>query len=369
MALIACPECGKEISDKAKSCPGCGYDNSNISFQKMIIIACPECGKKISDKAESCSSCGYDNKENTVDTNCPQCLKETRHRYITDPELGKDTRQCIVCGTKVNKFYVYKTQDGRKINGLWASCWQETEQYFDFTTPEWGQVGHQYQTDSAKAYQIWYAKHRGMALEKVNKNIETVLIPPGKFLMGKQNEQRLVLVKRPFYMGKYPVTQRQWLNVIGGKNPALYKNYGYLNDLDLPVERVKYEGCIKFCAAIGARLPKEAEWEYACRAGTLADRYGDLAKIAWYRGNAGNSPHPVGEKLPNSWGLYDMLGNVDECCSDLLSNGNCVVRGGSFETDEGWFIRSLCAFCRNEQDPESAWTFTTFGFRCVFDVL
>jgi hypothetical protein len=67
----------------------------------------------------------------------------------------------------------------------------------------------------------------------------------------------------------------------------------------------------------GMRLPTEAEWEYAARAGTSGSRYGDLDRIAWYDGNSGKSPHPVGQKQPNAWGVYDMLGNVDEWVADL----------------------------------------------------
>jgi formylglycine-generating enzyme required for sulfatase activity/serine/threonine protein kinase len=193
--------------------------------------------------------------------------------------------------------------------------------------------------------------------------IEFVLIPPGTFMMGSTNGEPVekpihqVTINYSFYMGKYQVTQAQW-NSVMGNNPSLYKGE------DLPVESVSWNDAHQFIQKLNQRhdgyiyrLPTEAEWEYACRAGTRGDYAGDLDSMAWYANNSGHKTHPVGKKAPNSFGLFDMHGNVWEWCQDWnhenyngapadgspwLSGGAQkyrVLRGGS-EDDEGINLRS-----------------------------
>ncbi|MBI4569376.1 MAG: formylglycine-generating enzyme family protein [Planctomycetes bacterium] len=186
--------------------------------------------------------------------------------------------------------------------------------------------------------------------------LRLVLIPAGTFMMGSpESEQGRESGESPphpvsvpsFLMGKYEVTQGEWQAVMGG-NPAHFRHAG----VDAPVERVNWDECRDFCDRIGLRLPTEAEWEYACRAGTTTAIYtghltiqGDmngpeLDNIAWYGGNSGvtymgawdsfpwrekqherarGGTHPIGQKMPNAWGLYDTLGNVREWCEDALA--------------------------------------------------
>lgn len=157
--------------------------------------------------------------------------------------------------------------------------------------------------------------------------MEMVLIPAGSFMMGsdkgEDNEKPVhkVTITKPFYMGRFSVTQEQWQAVMG-ENPAELK--GAKN----PVEEVSWEDCQLFLAALSKKipdrdfaLPTEAQWEYACRAGTTTEYYfGDdpskLGDYAWYLGNSGNKSHPVGQKKPNAWGLYDMHGDVCQWCAD-----------------------------------------------------
>ena len=123
-----------------------------------------------------------------------------------------------------------------------------------------------------------------------------------------------VRISRGFWLGKHEVTQSEWRGVMGS-NPSYFSECG----LDCPVEMVSWEDAQEFIRRLNAmdgagtyRLPTEAEWEYAARAGTTGDRYGNLDAIAWCGGNSGGRTHPVGQKAPNAWGLYDMLGNVFE---------------------------------------------------------
>jgi formylglycine-generating enzyme required for sulfatase activity len=154
-------------------------------------------------------------------------------------------------------------------------------------------------------------------------------IPPGTFTMGSPktepnripNEtQHQVMFKKGFRIGVTEVTQKQWQQVMGS-NPSDFKGD------DLPVEHVTWYEAEEFCRRLSQkeqkqyRLPTEAEWEYACRAGTKTAYYTGQDKAAldsagWYRGNSRNQSHPVGLKKSNPWGLYDMHGNVSEWCAE-----------------------------------------------------
>jgi len=162
--------------------------------------------------------------------------------------------------------------------------------------------------------------------------MEMVYIPAGNFRMGtpldflpsqsersylaRSEKPHRVTLTRGFYMGKTEVTQAQWEQVMG-YNPSLFKNVGP----EAPADTVSWDDCQDFCkkAGGGLRLPTEAEWEYACRAGTEGRYAGELEEMGWYVGNSGGTTHPVGKKKPNAWGLYDMHGNVREWCQDVYA--------------------------------------------------
>jgi formylglycine-generating enzyme required for sulfatase activity len=168
-----------------------------------------------------------------------------------------------------------------------------------------------------------------------------VFIPPGTFRMGSpsnevhrwgwEGPQTAVTISRGFWMGKYEVTQGEYQAVMGD-NPSYFTG-----DTNLPVESVNWYDATAYCEALTQRergtgriatncvyrLPTEAEWEYACRAWTSTRfSYGDdsgyttLTNYEWYEANSGGTTHPVGQKLPNPWGLDDMHGNVYEWCQD-----------------------------------------------------
>ena len=161
--------------------------------------------------------------------------------------------------------------------------------------------------------------------------MEFVKIPAGEFMMGSPSDENgryedegpvhKVTIKEAFYLGRFEVTQEQWREVMGS-NPSNFKGD------DLPVEQVSWNDVQEFIEKLNEmegtkkyRLPSEAEWEYTCRAGTTTRYYfGDgeskLGDYAWYTENSGSKTHPVGQKKPNTWGLYDMHANIWEWVQD-----------------------------------------------------
>jgi formylglycine-generating enzyme required for sulfatase activity len=130
-----------------------------------------------------------------------------------------------------------------------------------------------------------------------------------------------VTISKDFWMGQFDVTQKQWQEVMGN-NPSGNRTAGP----DAPVDQVSWKDVQFFLVKANAmqtrwtlRLPTEAEWEYAARAGSIDETYGPLDTIAWYKGNGGGTTHPVGQKKPNDFGLYDMLGNVWQWCQGWFS--------------------------------------------------
>jgi len=146
-----------------------------------------------------------------------------------------------------------------------------------------------------------------------------VWIPAGTFQMGcspgdsecgrDERPAHTVTITKGFWMGQTEVTQAAYQRVMG-TNPS------YLHGDRLPVEQVSWHEANAYCTAVGMRLPTEAEWEYAARAGSTAARDGDLDAVAWYSADSGVQSHEVGQKEPNEWTLYDMLGNVWEWVAD-----------------------------------------------------
>ncbi|MDR1165660.1 MAG: formylglycine-generating enzyme family protein [Deltaproteobacteria bacterium] len=219
-----------------------------------------------------------------------------------------------------------------------------------------------------------------------------VSIPAGTFMMGAnpddsdsfddERPRREVTITRAFYLGKYEVTQAQWKTVMGD-NPS-----GYLGN-ENPVETVSWLDIQNFLKKLNQlekkdhyRLPTEAEWEYAARAGSdsiyyFGDDEGDLTEYAWYETNLSNSTSKVGLKKPNAWGLYDMIGNVWEWAEDwydkdYYANGPSKDPQGATQGDErvnrGGSRGAIARYCRSsarDQDPPS-YRDKALGFRVAF---
>jgi formylglycine-generating enzyme required for sulfatase activity len=152
--------------------------------------------------------------------------------------------------------------------------------------------------------------------------LEFCEVPAGSFLMGSEKEQpaHRVTLTRGLLLGRSPITQSQWEAVMGA-NPSAFPG------TDRPVEQVSWNDCQAFVARLNAagqgtfRLPTEAEWEYACRAGSagkfcFGDDDAGLGEFGWFSANSSGQTQPVGRKRPNAWGLHDMHGNVWEWCQD-----------------------------------------------------
>jgi formylglycine-generating enzyme required for sulfatase activity len=223
-----------------------------------------------------------------------------------------------------------------------------------------------------------------------------VKIPGGKVLLKDTwSENQFTAEISSFFIDKYPVTQALYEKVMGEeKNKSTFKDGGH------PVKNVKWFDAVEFCNRLsdktglkpvytidgekvkadwdakGFRLPTEAEWRYACRAGTTGERYGEINLIAWYKDNSKGTTHEVGKKEPNPWGLYDMLGNVYEWCwdwsgpyptedkKDWRGHESCFYRPPRRVTPGGsWFHSEEYCTCTDRNHGKLDFSGSHLGFR------
>jgi len=212
-------------------------------------------------------------------------------------------------------------------------------------------------------------------------------IPKGEIQMRDDRLKKTWTVAiQPFLLSKHLVTQEMY-NTIMGTNPSMFKGN------NKPVESISWKEAIEFCNQLskqqgleccyltslenediqfnpntnGYRLPTEAEWEFACKANTTGIRYGNLDDIAWYKENSNGETQSIGEKMPNSWGLYDMLGNVWEWCSDIYDEtvygSYRIIRGGGWSDEP----RGCMATNRRRSHP-IAFKIDDLGFRIARNI-
>ncbi len=284
---------------------------------------------------------------------------------------------------------------------VWKECSVEYQGTWmlDMTSIFWENLTAPQQREYARLYQKGYADFLGRKVEedfvKENTSIPLVLIPPGRFWRGSPNDEigrksdetrHRVILPSPFYIGKYEISQAQWKAVMS-YNPSFFKGD------NLPVERISWKDCQRFCLKLGLRMPTEAEWEYACRAGTTTPfnlgrgyniTHDDVNYNAYYpyasspQGIYREKPIDIGQlKNANAWGGMDFHGNVWEWCYDSYGKypqedvvdpeGDIfelyrVTRGG------GWSAYSISCRSADRSKNEPGFRFIYLGFRIVKDL-
>jgi formylglycine-generating enzyme required for sulfatase activity len=295
---------------------------------------------------------------------------------------------CAGCAADINGSGAVDGADLGLLLGAWGTCpgvpdWATVVQYAPDATVV---------TDPSLRAAI-IATGRPWRVRDTATQIEMLLVPPGTFQMGCIIGSDLygcyswelpvhqVTLTNAFYLGRYEVTQAQWQATMGS-NPSYFQSPSAQVPAaqvpNRPAERVSWNTIQGYLNATGMRLPTEAEWEYACRAGTQTPFYNNstddstLGALAWYSPNSGNQTRPVGGKAANAFGFHDMLGNVWEWVNDWyggysagaqtdptgpVSASARVIRGGSWYDDSN-IVRSSN---RNFDSPGYAFNF--FGFR------
>ncbi len=247
----------------------------------------------------------------------------------------------------------------------------------------------------------------GASSDVVNSiGMKFVRVPKGTFLMGSprgnpnadlDERQHEVTISRDFSIGAFECTQEQYERVMG-KNPSQFQDpRNKESTANHPVERISWNDAAEFCRRLSElpaekaagrsyRLPTEAEWEFACRGGSAGEfAFGDdaaaLGDYAWYEPNGGGQTHPVGQKRPNAFGIYDMHGNAWEWCADWYvehsrrpvvdptgpANGtDRVYRGGSWNYSAG-YCRSANRTATKPDFDSFGFDFLSIGFRVVMD--
>jgi len=240
---------------------------------------------------------------------------------------------CPDCGGKVSKLAAACPHCGRPVSGIQTQPQEvvtTAKQAASLSPPA---AIAPFDAIQAKRHQQAWADHLGTPVETTNSiGMKFVVIPPGKFTMGSvvfadsEKPTHKVTLTKPFQFGMHEVTQEQFAAVVG-TNPSKYKSS------DNPVEMVSWNSAVQFCellsdlpgekaAGYEYRLPTESEWEYAYRAGSKTDYWfgNDVTRLndfAFFSDNAEDRTHPVGQKNPNPWGLFDINGNVWEWCQDF----------------------------------------------------
>ena len=248
--------------------------------------------------------------------------------------------------------------------------------------------GHQYNFP----IEVDIAPPPGTVRENPKDGLKYVLIPPGTFMMGcspgkdycgYSKPAHRVTLTRPFWLGQTPVTvggYRRFREATKQKMPPDPDfNRGWTNPR-MPMILVSWNDSEAYCEWIGGRLPTEAEWEYAARGGNPQDRYGNVDEIAWHALNSGRRPPDVAQKLPNKFGLYDMLGNVFEWVSDWFdedyyqyspSQNPPGPEGGLYRVLRGaaWvFGPEVVSASRRSWEHPGAGNGLANGFRCAMQV-
>ena len=336
---FACPSCGHSNLEQKRFCLFCGTG---------LFIICSACSEQERAGISYCGSCGAG-------------LTSEAREVLEEREAAKS----------LNPFGWEVLNNTPGVNGA-ARIIRDPKTGITFVLVESGRF---YMGASDQPTLEW---------ERANLDPDCFDDPGEEFDVHPDNDEdyysdetprpREVTISKPFYLAETVVTQASWKRIMGS-NPSAFQGD------DLPVDSVSWEDCIEFCKirGDGFRLPTEAEWEYSCRAGmrtALSSGHDGVETIAWSMYDDENRTHEVKEKAPNSWGFYDMHGNVREWCSDWYDSnyptfGECIDPKGAIYGDErvyrgGGFIDGLSwldAAHRDKCDPD--YNLRYMGFRVV----
>ena len=349
--MTICMYCGRKLPDDAKFCPVCerkleypdegrpmndpSSDGVNDNVINRSTVGAASVGSiRIGEDRKFCPSCGTPISEKNRGIRCCECQESF----------------CAACETDFRP----KRQEGEE-----PYCKAHYKAHLECIEAERAKKKEQEHVRAEEEKK----KSRESELITNSIGMKMKLIPAGEFEMGDEDHPdsplHKVRITKPFYIGVCPVTQKEW-KAVTGKNPSNFKGD------DLPVESVSWDDCQNFIAALNKlegtwkyRLPTEAEWEYACRAGSrtkycYGNDEGKLGKYAWYHSNSAEKTHPVGTKAPNAWGLHDMHGNVWEWCEDWYDKNyykNSLEKdpsgpsSGSFRVIRGGGWSSFAGYC------------------------
>lgn len=401
--MSRCMKCGEMLPDGAKFCMECGcrLESSDSAEMHEVISSKSEIrqstdpgGAKMHDVIAHRSKLSQETtgKGSNMLHHVSGDQSQFGQASVGSIHIGDRKRTCPICGNYISE------RNASLRCGCGIYFCEKCESYFRGVERLRGEKPlcetcfnkkrKVSTTSHPKAGQVWISP-TGMQM---------VFIPAGTFFMGKSEDSNSqvheVTISKPFYPGKYPVTHKEWKSIMGS-NPSRFKSTVVSEELaeklnvtlmgkdpldskgyNRPVDQISWNDCQEFIRRLNARegmntyrLPTEAEWEFACRAGSNTRyHFGDGDQIlwhyAWFGDNSGNKTHPVGQKNPNKWGLYDMYGNVLEWCSDWYGNyptghifdpegsrngSHKVVRGGSWHD----FSRCCTSTFRNAFHPGS----------------
>jgi formylglycine-generating enzyme required for sulfatase activity/serine/threonine protein kinase len=345
-----CPKCHTKNDVTRKFCRGCG---------ESLRVSCLSCSGDIPVWENFCAECGGNQKELTSarDKRIQQrdeayeeaasllSQGDARGAYrligtvktsdlrSSDEQLRSQLEKIVAAEDKLTALVKASKADGILDPDEVVAMWQATGSYLELNPRHEKIAGLQQQLEARiQKSPAEYAAFGELAdfwlkqpLSSNSIGMQFKLLPGGTFTMGDGDDAHQVTLTKPFGLGVYEVTQEQYEKVMG-TNPSKFKAP------QNPVEQVSWTDAVEFCRKLSAlpaekkagyvyRLPTEAEWECACRAGTtttysFGDSESELGDYAWYTKNSGRTTHPVGGKKPNGWGLYDMHGNVFEWCQD-----------------------------------------------------
>ena len=349
--MAFCMKCGAQLPDEAQFCLKCGSKMNAEFGAKMHEVVASRSEIKQSSDGESAEMSDVVAHKSRISQSAigggsgfMRNVSGDRSQFgqasVGSIHIGDQKRECPACGNPISS-------DNRVVpcsNCPTRFC-ETCESYFrDERKRAEKPLCEACFAENQRVEKVHQKKQYEAAIQAGEdwtslSGIELIHIPAGTFTMGASelynDEDYLddedwekekicphqVKISSPFYIGKYQITQREWILVMES-NPSRF-----IGD-DRPVENVSWYDCQEFILKLNAkeginkyRLPTEAEWEYACRAGSITRYYfgNDMdlfSNYAWFWDNSGKETHPVGKFIPNSWGLYDTLGNVYEWCSD-----------------------------------------------------